>query len=90
MKVKLIFLFAFVLVFCSGCIYEEQEIEFFGSSTNGVCSVHDDCIVSGCNNEICQSQSEELLSSVCVVPEKLTPLQVGLECRCIDNKCQWN
>lgn len=63
--------------------------EYYGSSTFGSCSRDNDCFVSGCNSEICQSKGQEPLSSICVVPDKPLPVQLGLECKCSNLKCQW-
>lgn len=63
---------------------------YYGQSTYGFCENDDDCFISGCNSEICQSKSEEILHSICIVPEKPTPKQLGYECKCLHLKCQWS
>jgi len=63
--------------------------DYYGRSTLGNCTADDDCLVSGCNGEICQSKNEESLSSICVVPDKPLPKQLGYQCRCLVKKCQW-
>lgn len=63
--------------------------EYYGSSTYGPCQANTDCIISGCNSEICQSLTQEPLASICIFPEKPTPLQIGYDCQCIAQKCQW-
>ncbi len=62
--------------------------EHHGSSTHGNCSANDDCIISGCNNEICQSKFEEPMMSICVYNPPY-PKDLGYECRCTDKKCMW-
>lgn len=67
---------------------EEESNEYYGTSTFGDCK-NNDCYISGCNTEICQSKAEEPLASICIVPDKPTPKQLDYECKCLDNKCQW-
>ena len=70
---------------------EEAEKEaYYGSYTSGPCETNNDCIVSGCNNEICQSKNEDPLSSICLVTEDPPPQELGYECQCVENKCEWN
>lgn len=67
-----------VLMYCGFC----------GYSTFGSCDINADCITSGCSGENCQSKTEEMGPSSCVVrdcyPSKDT------ECKCISKKCQWD
>jgi len=68
--------------------YNDNEDEYYGFSI-GSCEIDADCYINGCNSEICQSKNEEPLSSICVVPDKSIPKQLGYECGCLENKCQW-
>jgi eight-cysteine-cluster-containing protein len=63
--------------------------DYYGRSTLGNCTTGGECLTSGCNGEICQSKVEEPLSSICVVPDKPLPKQLGYQCRCLAKKCQW-
>jgi eight-cysteine-cluster-containing protein len=72
-----------------GPTFTEIITDYYGSSTFGFCNTDTDCMVSGCNAEICQSRNEESLSSICIVPERPTPSQVGYECECLSSQCQW-
>lgn len=63
--------------------------EFYGSSTYYACEVNEECMVSGCNNEICQSTQEEEVMSICIFPEQPLPKDLGYSCGCFDGKCQW-
>lgn len=63
--------------------------DYYGSSTSAACTSDNDCIVSGCNSEICQGKDEEEGASICILPDKPLPKDVGLSCDCSSNKCQW-
>ena len=63
--------------------------EYYGSSTFGQCQNDNDCLISGCNREICQSRFEEEMASICILPDRPTPPQLGYGCRCHLNQCQW-
>lgn len=62
--------------------------EHHGLSTYGRCSTVNDCIVSGCNGEICQSRFEESRVSVCIYNPPY-PKELGYTCKCVDQKCSW-
>lgn len=66
-----------------------QPSEYYGSSTYGPCQANNDCLISGCNLEICQSKAEETLVSICILPDKPLPPQLGYKCQCVAQKCQW-
>lgn len=68
---------------------EEPAGEFYGSSTLGACNTDDDCQVSGCNAEICQSRFEEPRVSICIFPEAPLPEDLGYRCGCFVERCQW-
>jgi len=67
----------------------KENVSYYGFSTSGYCSFDSDCFISGCNSEICQSKYEEPKFSICILPDKPTPLQLGYHCGCVLNKCQW-
>ena len=68
----------------------KEPEEYYGSSTYGQCQTDNDCYISGCNSEICQSKAEEPIASICILPDKPTPMQLNYGCKCIDQKCQWS
>ena len=70
-------------------LYQGDKDDYYGYSTNGECNTEDDCLVSGCNSEICQSVTDPSMSSVCSKPLKKTPGEVGLECKCVELMCVW-
>ncbi len=63
--------------------------EYYGSSTYGFCQIDNDCFVSGCNTEICQSRAEEPRVTICILPDKPTPKQLNYGCQCVNQECQW-
>jgi eight-cysteine-cluster-containing protein len=67
----------------------EEERGYYGFSTFNQCQNNNDCFVSGCNSEICQSRFEETRFSICILPDRSTPSQLGYGCGCHLNKCQW-
>ncbi len=66
-----------------------EEGEYYGSSTNYSCEEHTDCVVAGCNSEICTGVDEGGMSSICVYPEIPLPQDLGYSCGCFKEKCQW-
>lgn len=82
------------MIFTSGCTVKPSEYKYcsedqhHGSSTNETCSSNNDCVVDGCNGEICRSGSEESMVSICVYDPPY-PKDLGCSCMCLDNKCMW-
>jgi len=64
--------------------------DFCGSSTKGECNSDADCVTGGCSGQICQSKSEEQLTTTCEFKECYRASDYGLSCRCINNQCIWN
>ncbi len=67
-----------------------HEGEFYGSSTYYPCQSDEDCVVDGCNGEICSSVEEEGMASICLFPEEPLPTDLGYSCGCFDGECKWN
>lgn len=63
--------------------------DYYGSSTFAACISDTECVVAGCNSEICQGQGEEESVSICILPDKSTPQQLGFTCSCHAARCQW-
>jgi len=63
--------------------------EFCGTSTNGSCISDLDCIAGGCSGQLCQSKNDELLGTTCEWKECYRAKDYGVECSCVDKKCQW-
>lgn len=68
---------------------ETQNQDFHGSSTKGRCTSSSDCIITGCNLEICQTKFEEPLVSTCEYNPPY-PKDKGYHCLCIINQCEWS
>ena len=65
------------------------NLEFCGISTYSECNSNEDCIKSGCSNQICQSKYEEPIATTCEFRECYDVNKFKVDCKCIDNKCQW-
>lgn len=68
----------------------EENRGYYGQSTFGKCEKQTECVVDGCNGEICRSTSEGGMASICIEPDLPTPDEIGYNCECINNKCQWS
>ena len=67
----------------------EEPDEFCGSSTGGYCRGDSDCIITGCSDQLCASALEEPVVTTCEYMECYDYKRYGLECRCVNNRCQW-
>ena len=65
------------------------SIGFCGISTYGKCYRDEDCIISGCSNQICQSKYEKPIITTCEYRECYNYKKYGLRCKCVNNRCQW-
>lgn len=70
-------------------IKRAKTTEFCGISTNGQCFEDSDCIVGGCSNQVCQSKNEEPIITNCEWKDCYRSVDYGVECKCLDGKCQW-
>ncbi|MEM4318607.1 MAG: eight-cysteine-cluster domain-containing protein [Candidatus Pacearchaeota archaeon] len=68
---------------------EKPSIPFCGFSTEGKCSSSNDCIVGGCSGQVCQSKKEARLITTCEWRDCYDTKAYGLECKCVNEKCQW-
>lgn len=78
---------------CTGVIPEkgeESKEDFCGISTEGLCSSDSDCITGGCSGQVCQSKNQEPVVTICDMKECYNAAKYGLECKCLNNKCQWS
>jgi eight-cysteine-cluster-containing protein len=67
----------------------KQIVDFCGWSTYGECKTDSDCIKGGCSGEVCQSKKDEVAVSICIWKECFDAEKYGLNCRCVEGKCQW-
>ncbi|MEM0480868.1 MAG: eight-cysteine-cluster domain-containing protein [Candidatus Aenigmatarchaeota archaeon] len=78
---------ALSIIFSILILSKKENVEFCGISTYGKCYNDEDCIVSGCNNEVCQSKYEEIIFTPCIFKE--CHKNLNFSCKCIENKCSW-
>ncbi len=62
---------------------------FCGISTNGPCETNDDCMISGCSGQVCQSVKEQRIITTCEWKECYDHKKYGVSCKCVDGKCKW-
>lgn len=62
----------------------------FSTSTLGPCERGDDCMVTGCNFEVCQGKNEEIKTTICMGQSAPSPKEAGYSCQCQNNECQWS
>ncbi len=72
-----------------GKVFVEEVSEYYGSSTDFPCEVNDDCVMGGCNGEVCHGVDEGTMASICLYPEEPLPADLGYSCGCFEGKCQW-
>ncbi len=93
----LFFIFLIFLVFSndeeeedSKSVGSERSNEYYGSSTDYACEKDEDCMVGGCNAEVCQGAEEESVMTPCIYPDSPLPGELSYSCSCVDGKCQWS
>ena len=62
---------------------------FCGTSTYGSCGTDNDCIPNGCSSQICSSVTEGEIVTTCEYRSCYDSAAFGLECGCVQKKCQW-
>jgi len=65
------------------------NVKFCGWSTYGKCSNDKDCIIDGCSTQVCRSKLENQIITTCEWIDCYDANKYGVECKCIDEKCQW-
>src|SRR3989338_5349097 len=63
--------------------------EFCGTSTEGECASDDDCVTGGGCGPVCQGAAEEPVNTTCEYRECYDSKKYGVECGCVEGKCQW-
>ena len=69
---------------------KKPEKEFCGTSTYGSCASDSDCIKDGCSGQVCRSKNGESIVTTCEHKDCYNAQSYGLECSCVDKKCQWS
>lgn len=77
-----------LLIFILGCVKEIPKEEFCGSSTYKECSVDTECKVGGCSSQVCGA--EKGFVTTCEWRDCYDYKEYNLECKCVENKCQWS
>lgn len=62
---------------------------FCGWNTNASCNSDAGCKRAGCSSQVCISLSQFSVTTTCEWRDCYNASAYGLECRCVDNKCQW-
>ncbi|MFH1358596.1 MAG: hypothetical protein ABIH37_01780 [archaeon] len=70
------------------CPQDCYEDSFCGTSLYGSCSSDSDCIIGGCNGEICGSKNQEdnMISTCVILPCHIKPKPL---CGCYKGQCEW-
>lgn len=63
--------------------------EFCGSSSLAACKINSDCQAGGCSGQVCQAKDSELAISTCEWKDCYDAKKFNLECKCVEEKCQW-
>lgn len=63
--------------------------KFCGSSTYGKCTSDANCLAGGCSGQVCQSKDEEPIITTCEWEDCYDAGKFGLNCKCLNNQCQW-
>jgi eight-cysteine-cluster-containing protein len=71
------------------CKPAPAEEDFCGNSTLHECSVHSECVKSGCSGQVCAHAQEEIVTT-CEYRNCYKASEYGLQCGCFDNRCQWS
>jgi eight-cysteine-cluster-containing protein len=67
----------------------EETIMFCGISTYNPCESDNDCIITGCLNEVCQTKNEEEMETDCIPKDCYDAVKYGYRCACFDSHCKW-
>ncbi len=62
---------------------------FCGISTYNPCESDEDCIVTGCLNQVCQTKSEEEPETESSPKDCYDSEKYGYRCGCFDSHCKW-
>lgn len=75
-----------LVLFLISCAAKEKQIE---TPKTVECASDSDCSTGGCSGQICGAKEKiKDIVTTCEYSEEYKRLRLA-ECRCIDNKCQW-
>jgi eight-cysteine-cluster-containing protein len=63
--------------------------EFCGVSSSGPCKDNSECKAGGCSGQVCYAASEGEPITTCEYRDCYNAKAFRVECRCVDDKCQW-
>ena len=63
--------------------------DFCGISSEGACKENQDCMVGGCSQQICYAKTEGAPITTCEYKDCFNAKNFGVECQCVNEKCQW-
>jgi eight-cysteine-cluster-containing protein len=66
-----------------------EEEEFCGISLKGECKEDEDCIISGCQDQVCQSAHEKGITTSCAYEGCYIAKDYNMSCQCVEGKCAW-
>jgi len=78
---------ACILACCGKCV--DKLGGFCGWSSNASCASDADCMTGGCSGQVCQSISEEPVTTTCEWTECYSAEAYGVTCGCLDATCRW-
>jgi eight-cysteine-cluster-containing protein len=62
---------------------------FCGISSGGPCKADSECKVGGCSQQVCYAENEGEPITTCEYQDCYNAKAAGVECRCVEQKCQW-
>lgn len=71
------------------CCVKIYETGFCGWDTGTSCVSDSECISGGCSNHVCSGLGEQIMTT-CEWTECYDANKYGVECLCVDDKCQWS
>jgi len=68
----------------------DGNMQFCGISTYTPCESDEECIITGCLNQVCQNRNEEYeIGSECEPKDCFNSEKYGYYCKCFNSVCKW-
>ncbi|UCD07154.1 MAG: eight-cysteine-cluster domain-containing protein, partial [Candidatus Aenigmatarchaeota archaeon] len=64
-------------------------MNFCGTSTEGPCQNDSGCMIGGCSGQVCQSTSEDPITTDCLWKDCYSDEKFGMVCSCVEGECRW-